>query len=790
MAKYQQEDNRRHSAIQNLLKMFHISNTPTVPLNSEEDMSGEAEEPPDEPVSPLHMNSPAISQEQQPQQKQQPPTYTKSAPPPLDRKESLLTRALLTGPNAAVPSPLPSPVPGALSRASTFSNASMPSMGELTSDGDDTSPTRSATPSPPLPSSQFHPLETSNKTSLAPTHITFVNNREQVMPMAVDAQESKVEANLGRKRAIKFACADPRTAKETPPVKEESVAAAQPPKRKSAITFACPTRPTQTSDRILEPPKSRRDGGKSPTNDNTSHSKDQPKVEKQESTQSPTVATSSADTTTDTVKDAAPPHRTDSRPLETPSFHEFATSNDQDDAWVHEPVDSHHKLTLSDCMKKEAAIRKIGEEAEAEAEQEEKEQDDYEDENDDGDNEDDFAPSDDGNESDNEAGFAESDDDSDAESDDQFWVPSSTTAATSLEHISPVRPMPSRRQSGSSADSHSEHEIRRQKTSESVDIKGSKPRRPSKLHHLRTSTPELPDSTDFVCGTLDEDRPLEAAYISCREQKKREKHIPIPQDIDPSFPTTDPEEMDEEDDEDLEIPEDHLWLEDQLEGFDDDSRRTQASKHAKKKPTLRSPRRVHSPPPKHGAHRSPPPPRQTTRRPSPAPNGRLFSHSPTRLHSPPPLIKLRSPPGTRRPSPSSTIAAMTHQPQGLGISRGLAQRPYMTRTSSLPRTPNPFFRNYHTRNQANEGVDFGGVTPGQEMHVRGPIDIVIGLEKKRQKRKEKFLRQHCRKAAKEQAERRPIPGKGAERMRELGLECAERTRGYGLGQQAPLVISL
>ena len=66
---------------------------------------------------------------------------------------------------------------------------------------------------------------------------------------------------------------------------------------------------------------------------------------------------------------------------------------------------------------------------------------------------------------------------------------------------------------------------------------------------MRPGTPELPDSTDFVCGTLDEDRPLEAAYISCREQKKREKHVPIPQDIDPSFPTSDLEDNDDDQDE-------------------------------------------------------------------------------------------------------------------------------------------------------------------------------------------------------------------------------------------------
>ena len=237
-------------------------------------MTGEADEPPDEPLSPLHVSSSAVQQEQQTSS----PSYKKSAPPRLDRKESLLTRALSTGPNSGVSSPLPSPIPGPLSRASTMSNASMPSMSELTSDGYDTSPNRSATPSPPFPSNQFHPLETSNKIPLAPTNITFVTNKEQVMPTAVDLQESKVEANLGRKRAIKFACAAPPTAKETPPVKDETAGAVQPPKRKSAITFACPFRPTETSNQIPAPPKSRREGGSSPTNDSTAHSKDKQHV--------------------------------------------------------------------------------------------------------------------------------------------------------------------------------------------------------------------------------------------------------------------------------------------------------------------------------------------------------------------------------------------------------------------------------------------------------------------------------------------------------------------------------
>ena len=742
-------------------------------------MNGDVDEPPDEPMSPLQAKSASVQQ--------QPTTYTRSALLAMDRKESLLTRALTTGPNVELISPPTSPIPAALSRESTFSNTSMPSTAELTSDADDTSPVRSATPSPPLPLTQYNELHSANKTSLFPPRISFGTNKQHEKPAAAVSEESKIEANLGRKRCITFACAGKPPAKEAQSSKEETVQDAQPPKRKCLLTFACPARPAQTNERVMMPPRSRRESESSSSNESVPPSKEQHRVERQGAAELQPLSNLPRATQIDTLNSPTSPQQADVKPPEPSPFHEFATSNHHDDAWLNEPIDTQRKLTLSDCMKKENAIRKIGEEAEEEAEQEEKDEDELEDENEDGTNEDDFAPSDGGNESDNEAGFAESDNDSDAESDEQFWIPTSTTAATSVDHASPIRPIGARRPSGSSIDSLSDQGLRRKKTSESVNINYSKHRRHFKSHRYRPNTPELPDSTDFVCGTLDEDRPLEAAFISSREQKKREKHILIPQDIDPSFPTTDPEDLDEEDDEDLESPEDHIWLKHQLEGFGDDSSRGHASKHPKKGSTFRSPARAHSPPPKHRIRRSPPPPRQTIRRASPAPNGRLFGHSPNWLDFPPPAMNLTSPPGTRR-LPPTDMSLMAHQQQGLGISR-LAQRPHMRRTSSLPRTPNPFFRNYHAGTQQDQRLASEAVTPGREMHVRGPVDIVIGLEKKRQKRKEKFWRQHCRKAAKEQAERKTVRGKGAERMRELGLECAERTRGYGLGQP-PLVISL
>ena len=783
MANYQQDNNKRQSAIQNLLSMFHLSTATTIPLNSEDEGHSDVDEPPEEPLSPLQVSPAAVQQRQT--------IYARSALPSMDRKESLLTRALMTGPNDEIPSPPTSPPPRALSRASTFSNASMPSTAELTSDAEDTSPIRSATPSPPLPLNQYHELHSLDKTPVPPSRISFASSKVQEKAKADMSPETKIEANLGRKRCITFACAERPATKESHPVKAEKAENGQQPKRKCVLTFACPPRPTQSSDHGSEPADGRREKEISAVDDIAAPSKGNHKLEGQGSSQLQKPSIDSHERKPNDVRSPTSPKSAKGKSSEASSFHEFATSNDHDDAWVNEPIDTQRKLTLSDCMKKENAIRKIGQEAEEEAEQEEKDKEELEgeDENEDGANEDDFAPSDDGNESDNEEGFAESDDDSDAESDDQFWVPSNTTAATSVDHASPMRHFGARRQSASSMDSLSDHTSGRKQASGSVDIKHPKHGHSSKAHHLRPVTPELPDSTDFVCGTLDEDRPLEAAYISSREQKKREKHILIPQDIDPSFPTSDPEDLDEEDDEDLDSAEDQLWLKNQLEGFEDDSNRAHTSKHPKKGSRLRSPRRAHSPPPpKHGNHRSPPPPRQSTRRGSPAPEGRLFGHSPKRMHSPPPAMKLSSPPGTRRSSPTD-MSLMAHQTQGLMISR-LAQRPHMTRTSSLPRTPNPFFHNYHARTQQNDRVAFGANTPGREMHVRGPVDIVIGLEKKRQKRKEKYWRQHCRKAAKEQAERKPVRGRGAERMRELGLECAERTRGYGLGQQPALVISL
>jgi len=62
-------------------------------------------------------------------------------------------------------------------------------------------------------------------------------------------------------------------------------------------------------------------------------------------------------------------------------------------------------------------------------------------------------------------------------------------------------------------------------------------------------------------------------------------------------------------------------------------------------------------------------------------------------------------------------------------------------------------------------------------HQRGAIDIVKGLEHKRERRREKYHRQA-------KGKKKPQPGQGAERMRELGLFMAGKT-----GTQDPYMLS-
>jgi Protein of unknown function (DUF2457) len=789
MAHHQHDNDRRQiGGLHTFLKLFRLSNAPTVAVDGDEAVIADADEPPDDEISPLRSVFP----------NKHDTIYKKSSRPQPDRRESLLTRALhdeAQGEEHSPTSTSSNPALRALSTTSTRSNASMASTAELTSDTGPTSPPRSATPSPPLPSTRQTMIPTLNI------------GKEDPTVTRSDSNEVIVEKTLGRKRCIMFACGKaPENPVDAVVEPKKKVPATEPTKRPCMLRFACPSRENKSITLASEVLEKKSGRPFAQANQPPSHlasrkpSSDSVISAEQEKTTT-AVNNAKSDTLSLTVKE-----NNDGEQQSINFFHEFGSSTDEPDAWVNQPAEHQPRLTMSDCMKKELALRQIGKEAEEEAQEEEEEENELEDEDEEAnnDNEDDFAPSDGssdaGNESDDEGGFADSDDESDAESDYDFWAPSKAastrTAATSNDNLT-AGPVGHIR-----AQSSQQHSIA--SSLESAHL-GSLPhqypptqafkhipkRRSARMSKMRPSTPELPDSTDFVCGTFDEDRPLEAAYISCREQKKREKHVPVPQDIDPSFPTTDPEDNDDDDAAATEEEDDHLWLKDQLEGFDEEAVRSRKQASTTKKSLPPSPRRYHSPPPKGHAQRPvlnrqntnrSPPPKHHVRRPSPAP-GRLFGRSPTRLGSPP-SKRLRSPRGSPQ------------MPLGITITR-LAQRPNAGRTASLPHTPNPFFRNYKIKTPRTSNLTFGiqspdalSEVPDHERHVRGAVDIVIGLEKKRQKRKEKFWRQHCRKAAKEQAERKPAPGRGVERMKELGLECAERTKAYGLGQQAQLVLSL
>lgn len=675
--------------------------------------------------------------------------------PMTERKESLLTRALKSSPVLSPSEQEPATHEHTFYRSYHYTNISGVSTAELTSDGGLTSPSLSNTSSPPLPS------------QLNDKPVPVADNKKT----GGQAGESAVEANLGRKRCISFACGRKAEEQKTQPPTPQRPAAknpetstaptsTEPVKRKTVLTFVCPARDPE-SRRERSPAraavaKPRLRGSPAPVarkaspEDKTPLKIVIPGQQQQEQKASPErrgIQTSGLGKFEES---------------EATRFHEFASSVEEDDEWVTMSADYKEKITLNDCMKKENAIRKLGEEAEEEALDDEAEDEDDEEEEDEDDDDDDGdstihdLSSDDGNESDNEAGFADSDESDGSEY--EFWAPASTTAATSPQTLDIPRPAFSRRDSNTSFDSLND-DNKHLRWPPALSEKGGS--RPTKIPKMRPSTPHLPDSTDFVCGTFDEDRPLEAAYKSCMEQRRLSKQILIPQDIDPSFPTSDPEEEEDEEDEEEDTPESVV----------DEAPRGRACLEQARKPSPRvSPKRMVSPPP-------------------PRRNGRV---SPRRLRSPPPPMKLRSPTKGDR-SPAEGVPDL--RPQGLNISE-LVQRPYMTRTKSLPRTPNPFFTSLDKSHKWPGVASFGDSSDGEssrtrDIHTRGPIDIVEGLEKKRQKRKEKFWRQHCRKAAKEQMERRrPVPGKGAERMKDLGLAVAERCRAYGVGENAQLVLSV
>lgn len=660
-------------------------------------------------------------------------------------------------------------------RRSMASNVSVASTAEYTCDTGITTPARTSTPSPRIKDIGLGPF-TSGHTSVA------AKPSDAPVPAS---DESDVVQALAKKRCISFACAaKPKTDVKTdmpPPPKPTNEApntAQQIQPKRPSIRFACPAPPSSTK---VTPPQ------------HIEFTSEVKPSTSQKSSSPATVVDTRSPSASRRLRPAVPRRTSRSpaavraapsknwltanaRDLESESsrFNAFASDELQEDDWVRrEELFSKKKLTIDACLEKEYAIRKLAREAEEEAELEDEmeeedeansEEDDEEedmsgdDDEDDEDHEeddDDEAEIDekldageldeerlsrdsleeggsDGYNTDNEVGFAESEDEDD---DLVLW----TTVGMDRLFLSGVTPV--RRRSSVASEILSDSSV----------YAGNKPRRSKKA--VRPPPPDLPDSTDFVCGTLDEDRPLEEEYMTRLTARRQEKLRFIPQDIDPSFPTSEPEdEVEDLIEKGHDGSDDNLWIHGDMEDIHNDRGRKDR-RHGRKKDNV-SPRRYHSPPPKPKRHHSPPP---KLRGASPR---RLFGQSPRRSKSPAPPQMSESP-------PASPIVAG----QAIGF-KPLASRPGLVFTKSLPR-PAAMMGQMKTRRGRS-----GTIT--NETHQRGAIDIVKGLEEKRQRRKEKFYQKYCTRARKNPPQgKRPAPGQGAQRMREVGLTMAGKLVGPG-----------
>ncbi|KAL8737872.1 MAG: hypothetical protein Q9181_001275 [Wetmoreana brouardii] len=691
------------------------------------------------------------------------------------RKASLLTQALLVPPGSTPDSDVEAPL--------------------LTSDGGLTSPARTNSPSPPLPAIQPRGLGTISSHGLLSSD-EKAHQGNTKLPPAVGVMDGSpatdLELGLGRKRCIKFACGRQHAAQTEGPQTTTAVIPKQevstnPPKRPCMLKFVCPMRPSSaaagsrlSSKDALGCDQTERLPATATRSTLAAHPESVQRRDSITTVKDTSMRGGSMDPDVDRAGKPPVFYRVNLQGSEATRFHEFAGPYNGEDEWVHEQPAYRTKMTVNDTLQKENAIRKLGEEAEEEALDEEKaaEEDEPYDEIEDlnhGLSSDDGL-SDPGNETDDEEGFAASDDESEVGSDYQFWTPGLTTAATSADHLEHMRLNVPRTASNSSIESMIN-------VKNAGNITANTPRRARKGRQtqpvkMRPGTPELPDSTDFVCGTLDEDRPLEAAYMSCLEERRRSKHRVIPQDIDPSFPTSDPElEKDGEDNTvSRHASDEPLWVMGKPDNSDDEQlppQRKPLSRRNTKSP-MPSPKRMRSPPPlRRSIVRRSPPPRATVRRSS--------DHSSSSV-SPGDEDEDDAQPATERPS----LLPPTPMKRQKMMACHLSHRPQLTQTASLPRTPNPFWAPGRQLSRLSSGAASPKIK-GPEMHSRGPIDIVTGLEKKRQRRKEKFWRQHGRNGAKDK-ERRCQPGKGAERMRELGLEMAGKNKGYAPPAQLMLSI--
>ncbi|KAI9722502.1 MAG: hypothetical protein M1828_004749 [Chrysothrix sp. TS-e1954] len=728
-----------------------------VPLKADDELTGEADEPPDDSGSAFRKTSiPSISSDM--------------------RKQSLLTRALHTDSESHDDSEhAPAGFQAFVrqtSRSSTCSTYS--ARTEFTSDeGLVSSGTHASSPNSPPRATHFTKPDYLSYKPVPPTSQAHSDHTDPSQSpkqaSASGTSEPAVEAGLGRKRCITFSCGRQTAKTSAEPTPEPKVEAkpAEPAKRPCMIKFACPsklftkglsTENKPCASRRLSPPPPSHDPSPSPsrTPDRRIHRDSDTTIKCESPKGARRVEIPSIPISTDIDNEGTR--------SEAVRFHEFASSDEEIEEWTQESTCHKSKLTIADTLEKEKAIQQLGEEAEEEALEEENAEADF---TDDDPNDDELLDdvSDGGFQTDDEEGFAESDDSDDGDSDYEWWAPKRRTrpvTGTMLPNDT-TRPHISRTGSDSSIDAAVGRVRARY-------CRSPAPRSHKKSRAIpkRPPTPELPDSTDFVCGTLDEDRPLEDAYTSCMEQRKLAKHRPTAQDIDPTFPTSDPDmNTDDEDDDDL--VKNTEKDSDVEEEEDDEPRGRRRATPVPGRSPHPSPKRLRSPAPTAKASTHGPP----------MPSHTLFGQSARHVGIRNPGLRLRSPPPSRHTSPDGT------RPVPMPAQRFLAQRDQLTHTTSLPRSPNPFAgRACPTgKTSASDAViettddehTDTGIKENYPLYSRGAIDIVQGLERKRLRRRQKFMEKYHRKEEKKRERgevKRPQPGKGAERMRQVGIECA------------------
>ncbi|KAK7204545.1 hypothetical protein BZA70DRAFT_281098 [Myxozyma melibiosi] len=239
----------------------------------------------------------------------------------------------------------------------------------------------------------------------------------------------------------------------------------------------------------------------------------------------------------------------------------------------------------------------------------------------------------------------------------------------------------------------------------------------------RPATPPanmIPDSSDFVCGTFDEDRPIEVAYFSALDERHREAHELCPQDIDPSFP----EEMDENDDDD----------------DDDDDDEDAAETAGKTKPNAGATAAYAAVAAAAAAAAASRRAMTTSNTESDAPGERR------RCRSPPPAsrrsMQVRHHRWETKEAVAGGKAASFQHPRGHAMKAAAARA-----------------KNSNTGNNSNS----------QKKKVRGAIDIVKGLERKNNRRRDSRKHHHHHHRHHDVA-----PGEGVEKMRQLGLIAVKK----------------